>query len=269
MTSPHHLPITMPMENVLCVLAHQDDEFAMAPRIGHEVRAGNNVRCVYLTDGAAYGADSEDRNAESLRALGELGVPKESVVFLGSAHGIKDGELIHHLERGLRILEEQAGDFPIDQLYCLAWEGGHADHDASHLIALAFAKKRALLERTWEFFFYNGYRVPRKFFRVLRPLADATGRRRRRVRRLSLREGMRCALLCRFYKTQRKTWLGLLPEASLRLILLRKELMQAVSPEALRERPHAGPLLMETRFQVKYESFFQLAKDFYRVHFDS
>ena len=31
---------------------------------------------------------------------------------------------------------------PVDEVWTLAWEGGHQDHDAAHLVAIAFANRR-------------------------------------------------------------------------------------------------------------------------------
>jgi hypothetical protein len=49
--------------------------------------------------------------------------------------------LVEHLDRALALLESRVTE-PVDNVWCLAWEGGHQDHDASHLVAVAFAARR-------------------------------------------------------------------------------------------------------------------------------
>ena len=212
--------------NALFVLAHQDDELAAATRILHLVRAGTIVHCAYLTNG---GVSSKARDAESRAALATLGV--RNAHFLGSAHGIPDGVLIEHADAALALLERAMNGIALDEIYTLAWEGGHQDHDAAHLIAVAFAARRNLLERTWEFPLYHGHRS--RFFRVLSPLANGRAWTRRA---LALRDGLASALLCRFYTSQRKTWMGLLPEALLKLVVLRRECLRLVDVDHVQGR---------------------------------
>src|SRR2546427_7945707 len=129
---------------------------AMATRIVFETRAGRPVYCAILTNGAARGVSPTVRDAESLTVLTSLGVRPEAIWFLGSLHGIRDSALVRSLDRSLALLEERLGATPIDQVFCLAWEGGHVDHDASHLVALALARRHGLLGRIWQFSLYNG-----------------------------------------------------------------------------------------------------------------
>ena len=244
----------------LCVLAHQDDEMAMATRIAFETRAGRSIHCVILTNGVAWGKSAPLRDAESLAVLTKLGVPPDAIGFLGSRHEIQDGALVRCLDHALALVEEHLGSTPIDQIFCLAWEGGHPDHDASHLIALALARRRRLLGRIWQFPFYNGKGVPGGLFRVMAPVDRRTGLRRR----IALRDGARTALLSLLYRSQRSTWLALLPEALVKLVILRREIMQEATPEAVVRKPHAGKLFYERRFGMDYESWRALAEPFIR-----
>ncbi|MFP5247412.1 MAG: PIG-L deacetylase family protein, partial [Thermoanaerobaculia bacterium] len=205
------------MPHVLFVFAHQDDEIAAASRITYALSQGCTVSCAYLTDGQGRGVSSAVRDAESRMVLAKLGV--ERMYFLGSEERIPDGRLVEHLDRALALLESRIAE-PVDEVVCLAWEGGHQDHDASQLVAVAFAARRGILDRCLELPLYQGYRLPGILFQTLAPLrigAPWNGRR------ITIREGLRIAALCRFYRSQRKTWLGLLPTALLRLILGQRE----------------------------------------------
>lgn len=233
---------------------------AMATRIEFETRSGRPVHCVILTNGGAV--KSAIRDAESLSVLTELGVRRDAVCFLGSRHGIEDGTLVCHLDRSLALIEEHLGALSLDQVFCLAWEGGHPDHDASHLLALALARRRRLLGSVWQFPLYNGKGTPGGLFRVMKPLHD----RGCLKRRIALRDGVRIALLSLRYRSQRSTWLGLLPEALLRLALLRREIMQQATLEAVLLQPHNGKLFYERRFGVDYGSWRALAEPFITQH---
>ncbi|HET8796063.1 MAG TPA: PIG-L family deacetylase [Thermoanaerobaculia bacterium] len=244
--------------HALFVFAHQDDEIAAAARMRFLLREGAALSVVFLTDGQGRGAQAAVRDEESRRALARVGVDRARVHFLGSEHRIPDGALVEHLDRALALLEERVTE-PVDEVWCLSWEGGHHDHDASHLVALLFAKRRGLLDRVYEVPLYQGYRLRGPFFQTLKPLPAGgpwTGRR------IPLREGLWIAALCRFYRTQRRTWLGLLPSAMLRLVLGHREWTRRADPARVREKPHEGALFYERRFHVPWERFERCARPF-------
>ena len=243
----------MPARRVLFVFAHQDDEIAAAAQILKALRAGAEVHCVYLTDGGA----PELRNAESLRALTHLGVSSDRIAFLGSAAEIADGRLVEELARAHDALDRHLAHLPFDAVFCLAWEGGHHDHDAAHVVALAFAAKRKLLDRCWEVPVYHCYRVPRPFFRVLAPLPgpDVV------IERISAFDGIKIALLIRFYRSQPST-LALLPQLLGRVVILRRTAIRRVDPRRLLDRPHPGRLFYERRYRFPYERFRGAAAEF-------
>lgn len=244
--------------HALFVFAHQDDEMAMATRIAYLLRGGARVTCVYLTNGEGRGATSRERDDESRAVLTRLGVDLRRAHFLGSEEKIPDGALVQHLDRALALLDGRVLEM-VDEVYCLAYEGGHQDHDASHLVAAAFAWRRGVIARTYELPLYHGYRLPGPFFNALAPLKIGrpwTGRK------IGLREAFAVALLCRFYRSQRGTWLGLMPEALLRMALGRREWMRPVDIARLGARPHEGRLFYERRFHVTWESFERASRSF-------
>lgn len=242
--------------HALFVFAHQDDEIAAAARIAHLVRSGATITCVYLTNGEGRGISSERRDEESLRVLESLGLDLARVHFAGSEERIPDGALVACLDRALELLESRVTE-PVDEVWCLAWEGGHQDHDAAHLVAVAFAARRGLLERTFELPLYRGHRLLR--FQTLAPLR--TGKPWT-ARHIGLREALRILMLCRFYRSQRRTWFGLLPTAILRLFAERCEWTRPVDLERLERRPHEGPMLYERRFGVPWNDFERHARPF-------
>lgn len=244
--------------HALFVFAHQDDEIAAAARIRHVVRAGARVSCAFLTNGEGRRATSRERDEESRIVLQRLGVDLSRVHFIGSEQAIPDGALVEHLERALSLLEARIAE-PVDEVYCLAWEGGHQDHDASHLVAVAFATRRGIADRCFEMPLYQGRGLPGALFQTLAPLRVG---RPWTPRPISAREGLSIALLCRFYRSQRKTWLGLLPSALVRLIVARLEWTRPVDVDRLHAKPHEGRLFYERHFGVNWEDFERHARGF-------
>lgn len=242
----------------LFVFAHQDDEVAMATRILETLRAGDAVSCAYLTNGATHRAPAHVRDQETREVLQRLGVDLARVHFIGSQHGIADGRLHEHLDDALQLLEARVAE-PVDEVVALAWEGGHHDHDCAHLVALAFAQRRGVAVH--EMPMYHGHRLPGPLFRTLTPLRVGGDWTARAIR---FRDGLDIALLCRFYRSQRKTWLGLLPEALLRLALGRREWSRPVDPRRIEARPHEGALFYERRFRVSYDVIARAAAEFRR-----
>ena len=244
------------MPHALFVFAHQDDEIATATRILHLLRTGWTVSCVFLTDGEGRNAKSALRDEESRKVLARLGVDLNRVHFPGSRERVPDGRLFEHLDRALALLEGAAPETP-DEVWTIAYEGGHQDHDAAHLISVAYASARGV--PCFEMPLYHGYKLPGPFFNTLAPL----GKRSEWVgRKIALSEGFRIALLSRFYASQRKTWLGLLPEALLRLALGRREWTRPAELAKLHEKPHDGKLFYERRFGVTWEEFATKARPF-------
>lgn len=242
--------------HALFVFAHQDDEIAAAARIAHLVRSGATLSCVFLTNGEGRRATSAERDEESRGVLSRLGVDLSRVHFLGSEEHIPDGALVEHLDRAYELLERRVTE-AVDEVWCLAWEGGHQDHDASHLVAVAFATKHEV--PCYELPLYHGHRLRGPLFQTLAPLQAGGAWIGRRV---PLGEGLRLLALCRFYRSQRKTWLGLLPGAIVRLIVGQREWSRPVDVARLASPPHEGVLFYERRFGYRWDQFQRHARAF-------
>lgn len=246
---------------MLVVLAHQDDEIALGARILLETRAGATVYCVFLTDGSRQGTPSA-REAESRIVLARLGVPERNIFSIGSLAGISDGQLVDQLDLALERLRASLDGVTVDAIYCLAWEGGHHDHDASHLVALAYAAPLNLLRSTWGAPLYNGHRRFGSLYRVMSPLPDGEWQ----SRKITCRDAVLLLRLTRVYRSQRKTWTALLPGAFVKLLLRGRESLQRVDAARVSRRPHDGALYYERRFKVPYERFVAAARPFIERH---
>jgi len=244
---------------VLFVFAHQDDEVGAAPWIESEVRNGNRVSCVYLTDGGSR-TEPAVRDAESVVALSALGVSSGNVAFLSAGNRVPDNGLIRNLPRAFDALEAWvAANLPdVERLYTLAWEGGHPDHDAAYVLTTALAGARGIRD-AWQFSLYNAWRRPRPFFRVISQLPASSESRRIRY---GLADAIRYATICWRHTSQVRTWLGLFPELATRRLFLRSESVVRLDEERLRRRPHDGDLLYERMFGASYADMRVRTDDF-------
>jgi hypothetical protein len=146
----------------------------------------------------------------------------------------------------------------VRRLYAPDYEGGHADHDATYVLAIAMARDLGVRNGGWSFAMYNAHGCPPPFFRSLNVLKCAGAR----TLRYSLRSGFQFAMLCWNYPSQLRTWLGLFPESFLRRVLLRAESVNPFDPLRIQHRPHRGILLYERMFGVAYSDFSAAACDF-------
>lgn len=247
------------MGRTVFLLAHPDDEFACSIPIRHGVRAGDEVHCVYLTDGGYGGQSVRVRKEESLRALALLGVEPGRVHFIGAEHRLPDGALHRHFERAAAVLERLFDALgAVDVVHVPAWEGGHQDHDATQLVGAVVAQ-RAGVARIVQFPLYQGAGLPGPLFRVLAPL-PANGpiagvRANAGERWLAIR-------LCFSFSSQWRTWVGLLPFFALRMLMDGRFPEQPIDAMRWRESPHSGDVLYERRGFVSRAEFAACADAF-------
>jgi LmbE family N-acetylglucosaminyl deacetylase len=240
---------------VVFLFAHQDDEYPINARIRFEVKRGAEVICLYLTDGEGRGVSSAVRNAESVGVLTSYGVAQASILFPGLELGIRDGHLMREVDSIAVVVAELLAPLSvrIEAIFIPAWEGGHPDHDAVHLIGLDAANSIGVSGKCWEYSLYNSYGT-RHFFRVMKHL-DRPGIVKRD---LSFRESIVSAFQCWRYPSQLRTWLALFPESLFRWLVLRCERTARVDASWIDRRPHEGTLLYERLFNTSHEEFMEL-----------
>ena len=245
--------------NVIYIFAHADDEFACSMPIRAQTRQGMSVHCIYTTDGGYGGQSISRRQDESLRVLRSLGVDASNVHFLGGTHGLPDGNLHTKLDEASAALQSCFERISAVRSVALpAWEGGHQDHDATHLIGVELAL-RLEIPSVIQFPLYNGQGLPGPLFKVMHPLA-ANGPVR--SYHASLSERITAISLSIHYASQWKTWAGLLPFFAWHFLTRGTFPEQKVNPARLRESPHAGSLLYERRGFVNFSEFQAAAEKF-------
>ncbi|MEO7252062.1 MAG: PIG-L family deacetylase [Arenimonas sp.] len=247
------------MATACFLFPHPDDEFAVTALIRDRRQAGIQVSCIYLTDGAFGGQSSTRRRNEALRALAGLGIPAGDVHFLGEEQSIADGSLHLNLDKALQALRElpAVAERP-DEIFCPAWEGGHQDHDAVHLVALAL-NETLPLSRLRQYSIYHGAGLPGPLFHVMQPIA---GNGPTEDRPGSLRERWQQVRFCMNYPSQWKSFLGLLPCVAWRMLSDGRLRLQAVDASRVWQPPHAGAPLYERRGFLRQAEFRRYADPF-------
>jgi LmbE family N-acetylglucosaminyl deacetylase len=245
----------------LFLFAHQDDEIGAYHAIRETITAGNRAVCAYLTDGGLSGSP-HCRNAEATAALLELGVAAGDIHFIGETVAVGDGQLVEKLEVALDALRALANKFAIDEVVMHAWEGGHHDHDAVHLVGLALASELCVLSASFQF---PLYRPPsgRWVLRFARTLG-ANGP----VKRLPIppRQRLRYLLMLRHYRSQLPVMVRLAPVLAWDYLIDGCQKLQPVSTARALERPTAETALYETWKLYTYAKFQGYALPFSQRH---
>ena len=250
-----------PVRSVLVLLAHHDDEYFCTARLRREVAHGSAVHVAYTTYGSGYGTQPEVREAESRRVFLHIGIPEEQVREIGRELGVFDGHAVEHLQVLHDTVPQVYAGERFERIITLAWEGGHPDHDATHLIAVRLAADWGITAELHEIPTYTGEGAPGALFRVnwFRP-----GRSGRVPEGLGWRARFQAFLLARHYRSQWRSFLGLLPEAAIRMLLQGRQELRRVAPGEVDHRvpPHPGGLFYERRFGMRFERFLEHARPF-------
>lgn len=245
------MPISACASRLITIFAHPDDEFAIFPWLKLATEQGRDVHCVWLTDGGWGGQDQRRRRLESIAVLSSLGVVEANMHFLGEAWSIPDGSLYRNLNSLIpRLRHELQYLLPDAELLIPAWEGGHQDHDASHLVGLALMAMTR--NTTFQYPLYNGFGLKGPFFSVMRPL-PANGPVH--FVNVPLWRRLEHSIRCLRYFSQWKSFLGLLPLYVWRMRHSDAFCLQPVQIERTGNRPHPGALLYERRGGPSWEEF--------------
>ncbi|MDB5448059.1 MAG: hypothetical protein JWQ97_3376 [Phenylobacterium sp.] len=232
---------------VVHVLAHFDDEYCALPLIWEAQRQGLQQRFLYLAD---YRDESlAARRLQETRAfLARQGVPESAVRPIGLGTGAYD-QSVHRAAAALfpRLQAEVAQAGAVSRLVVPAWEGGHMDHDTCAYMAVRLAREIAAPVR--QFTLYNGQGLPGPLLRAGAPLGENGP-----VTRLPLepRDWLRWMAGVRAFPSQAYAWSGIWPAMFCGMARRGGFGWQALTPERVEMRPHAGPLFYERMFKAPY-----------------
>jgi len=239
----------MPSELPLVILLpHPDDEFAILPYLADEFLAGRELHLIWITDGAFGGNDPAIRREESLAALDRCAITPTSALFVGMADGLPDGTLHLHMGRAFEALRAAVEhlDTPFE-LWIPAWEGGHQDHDAAHALGRTLARSFGGI--VIEYPLYNGENLAGPLFRTLTPLKRKSTLRERQFDSSDLQLMLRA---CACYKSQWRSFAGLLPLTIYHFAMGRPLSLAAVDLHTPMSKPHSGRLLYERRTSLRW-----------------
>jgi LmbE family N-acetylglucosaminyl deacetylase len=121
--------------SVLFVFPHPDDDVFVGGALSLLVRAGVRVDAAWMTSGGYDGLDRL-REDEMRRAMDVAGVERRHLLRL------PDGGLVRVLEEACATLHRLIGEVAPGAVIGPAFEGGHADHDATSF-AVAEGCRRA------------------------------------------------------------------------------------------------------------------------------
>jgi LmbE family N-acetylglucosaminyl deacetylase len=243
------------------LLAHPDDDIFVRPIIRRSLAASRRPVVVYLTTGAAQNrCDPLVRRKEAISALVSAGVDEVNIHFAGIEGGFPDGMLFDYLEPCFGMILGNLPKRPTDaRVISHAWEGGHPDHDAAHLLARGTATHLACLTESVAFPSYRAADAGPVPFAVCRPLAANGPRCDLRIR---LTESLETLAALRHFRSQWLTFLGLGPGLFFQYCVLRSIPLQPLAASCAPRRPMTGPLLAEKRFHADWDRCSVIAKDF-------
>jgi LmbE family N-acetylglucosaminyl deacetylase len=229
----------------LFLLAHYDDEYCALPLILQAKAAGEPMLFCYTTQPPDPAARRR-RARETVAFLAHYGAPPP----LALAAPADDGRSCLALPALCAALEALlAGQPPLDRIVTPAWEGGHVDHDACAVLAVALAAAQKNPCRLEQFSLYQGLGLPGPLFHGGR-LLEKNGPPI--VIPLTARQWRSYAAAVRFFPSQAGVWSTLWP-ALVFTWLRQGYAVQGLDPGRVRQRPHDGPLLYERRGLARYE----------------
>lgn len=241
----------MKTESII-LLAHQDDEIAILPLIMQYLMP-NTTHVVYLTSGSHDGSSMPVRNNESIRTLTKLGIPLGNISLLGSLLGIADKTLCQNLGKIYPELKELMREKQIKTIYTMAWEGGHPDHDAAHILGVAVALSHGVMGNCWQIPWYNAVEATRlNRVKLFTPI-PANGR----VSYYSTSWYNRIRWLYRavFYPSQVRILLWLYPYLVKYVISDGRIVLQPCAIERISQRPTNKQLRYEQNNFYSYRTF--------------
>lgn len=245
---------------ILFLFAHQDDEFGIFFEIHELVSRGEKIIIMYLTSGDASGNSNSIRDNESICVLKQLGIDSENIHFVGRELNIPDGSLIQHINAAYRAVSNVIDKEGVpNQCYFLAWEGGHQDHDAVHLIGVMLAQQFNIIDKCFQFPLYTGDKLPWIFFKLFSPL-QKNGELN--LKKIPWKLRFKFISYCFYYRSQKKAWLGLFPFFVLHYLFFGTQILQTISLGRIFEPPHAGKLLYERRGFYSQNKFEEEARCF-------
>ena len=148
-------------EKIIVVLAHLDDEFALAPLIKRfQPQQKKNLQFIYCAERLdAKKSKIFKRRLENKKSLKYLGIDSEQIIYLNDFFIVDDLKLYKAKNKIISFLNKLIKKNNFKKIFSLACEGGNPDHDFLSLIIYGYSKKNNITA-----FFFPAYNYERFFF---------------------------------------------------------------------------------------------------------
>ena len=232
--------------------AHPDDEFGAFEKIRRLKKEKKRCLFVYCTKTKKI---FQRRKNESLKVLSFLGVTDDETVFFSDIVEIQDGKAYENVKVLFRLISNIIKSLPkLVKVFIPAFEGGHQDHDLLHGIVCIAVQKHQLHCEISVMHLYNNWNCNIIFFKVF----NVIERKRKVITKLhiSRKNQILYIIFCFMYLSQWRTWVGLLPFASLHYLFVCYEahvLLDKQNVSHIWSRPHKNLLLYEKRGNCTFE----------------
>ena len=207
-------------EKSLIILAHVDDEFAIAPIIKKITNLNSkNIRVLFCAERIKNNnLKREIRRKESIKSLALLGCDESKIDYLNNYFLIDDRYLYRSALNIYLHIQDLIKKFNFTQILTLNYEGGHPDHDSLAILVDKFAKDHFIKK-----YFFPAYNNRRDFLMplsVFKPLKTQNYFfKSTELERYCWKESLLIAFI---YKSEWKAFIKLFPFILLKLISSRK-----------------------------------------------
>ncbi|MBU4194152.1 MAG: PIG-L family deacetylase [Actinobacteria bacterium] len=221
---------------VLFVFAHQDDEFVYLGMLRNLFEREREIHVVWITDGAHF-VPAEVRRAESTAVMRMVGLGEDRLSFWPYPDGTSIRFAPEIVERLAQTMEEARPS----EVYTVAFEGGHPDHDMANFASVTAARRLDPSLPVYEAPLYNRHRG--KLWTINRFIPAETETLYVPLSRDDILFKLRA-----LFKYRSQFWIAVLPTllfTNKKETVTRGEPYRRVPAWNYRQPPHGGKLIYE------------------------
>ena len=248
------------IKDLIFILAHQDDEFAIFNILEKEVKEKKNIKIFYLTSGYKKLFNKNKitkRDKESLKILMDIGIKKKNIFFIGRKFSIP----VYKLHQNLDIIFNELSNKLKNRetiLITHAWEGGNEDHDACNILVKKLYIKMSKVAKCYQFSQYNNYKSGILPFKVQKHISDEEVIHIK----INLNQKFKYIKYLFNYTSQFYLWFAIFPFVILRILLNDYGKLIEIKKNTNLRRPHNGRLLYEKMRNLNYNNYHKIFKEF-------
>ena len=185
----------------------------------HMSKKTNNFHIIYCSERISTSKKNlQKRREDNIRALQYLGIKSGQVSYINDTFNVEDNYIYKSSLEILKYLSNLIIESNFKQVFTLNLEGGHPDHDF-----IALLVNKLCIKYKFKSFYFPAYNYRRSLllpFSVLRPLK--TQENDYKIIRFNYFCWMRVLIIALFYRTERISFLFLMPGLIYKSIFSRK-----------------------------------------------